>query len=146
MEEKICPSYVDVIFVQETQFFAAGALSTGHTKVCESSVSAIEIFPELNLHPTNKSPVNLVTSVIWLDWGSHGDGPTFYLQSGWTINLTTSLMSSMSASDRMTVSLPLPSSVDSSILCTAFCFFPLDSEAELHLLLQKGFICILMLN
>ncbi len=80
MEKGVAHIISLVIFVQDAEFFASWILCNGQVKMCESCVSAVKIFPELGPHPTNNSKVILTS-----------------------INLATSLMSSMSASDRMTV-------------------------------------------
>ncbi|XP_010731648.1 protein wntless homolog isoform X2 [Larimichthys crocea] len=41
--------------LMETQLFEALAVGRGEVKMCECCVSAIKIFPELDLHPTNDS-------------------------------------------------------------------------------------------
>lgn len=144
--KRFCTHYLTVIFIQEAQFFAGWALDRGHVKLCESCVSAIQIFPEHDLHPRNNSQVIFMWCLLFgLDWGSHGDDQTFFSLNGESVNWMTSLMSSMSASDRMTVALPLLGSLHSSIFCTEGCFSLVSWEAELHLLMQKLFHLLLML-
>lgn len=68
-----------------------------------------------------------------------------YSLNGGTINSMTALMSSMSASNRMTISLDALRSLDGSVSCNTGYFSLMGWEALLFLLIQKKIIGFLML-
>lgn len=127
--KRFCPSSLTVVFVQETQLFEALAVGRGEVKMCECCVSAIKIFPELDLHPTNDSKVILMWHLLFgLAWGSHGD------YSHWLDGLLTPCL----------LQTGWQSLYRSSVLWTAGCFSLAGLEAELYSLMQIMILILLL--